>query len=167
MTVSATGEAATDLTGSASRPADRVAFVHNAEHQLAVLLDFYGIDWEYEPHSFVLARDHEGRITEAFRPDFYLPRHHRYLEVTTLRQALVTRKNGKVRRLRELHPDIDISIIYQRDYQHLLVRYGLEVPEQSTERSVGTRAVESDVGLLALGTIRPTHPSNPTFGILR
>ncbi len=152
-----------DDVADASLPAAQTEFVHNAEHQLAVLLDFYGIEWQYEPHAFVLERNADGQITEAFRPDFYLPRHDRYLEVTTLRQSLVTRKNRKVRRLRELHPDIDISIIYQRDYRHMLVRYGLEPPEQDTELCRGTRAAETGSGLLDLGVIGPSHPSSPEF----
>lgn len=148
-------------------PADTTQFAHNAERQLAKLLDFYGTEWHYEPHTFVLARDPDGKIAEAFSPDFYLPTHRRYLEVTTLRQALVTRKNRKVRQLRELYPHIDIQIIYQRDYQHLLVRYGLETPEQQRDatqaHAPGVRATEESGGLLELGPIGPTHPSSPTF----
>jgi bifunctional protein TilS/HprT len=143
-------------------PSERTEFVHNSERQLAQLLDFYGIEWAYEPHTFVLSRGPDGQVTEAFSPDFFLPAHQRYLEVTTLRQALVTRKNRKVRRLRELHPEIDISIIYQRDYLHLLARYGLESPSQH-EPAIGTRASEVDIGLLELGPVGPSHPSNPAF----
>jgi len=43
---------------------------------------------------------------------------------------LVTKKNRKARRLRELHPDVQIRVLYQRDYLHLLVKYGLEPPSQ-------------------------------------
>jgi hypothetical protein len=42
----------------------------------------------------------------------------------------VTKKNRKARRLRELHPEISIRVLYQRDYLHLLVKYGLEPPSQ-------------------------------------
>ena len=72
----------------------------------------------------------QGEPTLAFRPDFYLPAYDLYIEITTLNQKLVTKKNRKVRRLRELHPDIDIRIFYQRDYLNLLVKYGLEEPSQ-------------------------------------
>ena len=67
---------------------------------------------------------------QAFRPDFYLPAYDLYIEITTLSQKLVTKKNRKVRRLRELHPDVKVRIFYQRDYLSLLVKYGLEQPSQ-------------------------------------
>lgn len=111
-------------------PYEHVAFAHNAERQLARVLDFYAVLWEYEPHTFVLERGADGHPTSAFSPDFYLPEHQRYIEVTTLDQRLVTRKNRKVRELRALRPDLDITLIYQRDYLALLVKYGLERPEQ-------------------------------------
>ena len=107
-----------------------VRFAHNAEAQLAKLLDFYGVVWEYEPRTFDLDHDADGRVIRAFAPDFYLPAHDLYIEVTTLRQELVTKKNAKLRRLREVHPEINIRILYQRDYLGLLVKYGLEQPEQ-------------------------------------
>jgi hypothetical protein len=107
-----------------------VRFAHNAEEQLARLLDFYGVRWEYEPHTFELAWDDDGRPTQAFTPDFHLPDHGLYLEVTTLRQELVTKKNRKVRRLAELHPEVRVKVLYQRDYLGLLVKYGLEEPQQ-------------------------------------
>lgn len=144
-------------------PSATVEFVHNSEHQLARLFDFYGIRWQYEPHTFVLAVDEDGRTTEAFTPDFYLPDHERYIEVTTLQQSLVTRKNRKVRRLRELLPDVDIRVVYQRDYLHLLVRYGLEAPSQLDVPEPTATASEPDLGLLGLRPARPMHPSMPEF----
>ncbi|HEX4904878.1 MAG TPA: hypothetical protein VFU93_05475 [Acidimicrobiales bacterium] len=111
-------------------PHAAVAFAHNAERQLAKLLDFYGVAWEYEPRTFVLATDDDGNPTQGFTPDFYLPAYDLFIEITTLSQKLVTKKNGKVRRLRELHPDVRVRIIYQRDYLGLLEKYGLEEPEQ-------------------------------------
>jgi hypothetical protein len=112
-------------------PHEGVEFAHNAERQLAKLLDFYGVTWEYEPRTFVLDVDEAtGTVTRAFTPDFYLPAQDLYIEITTLRQDLVTKKNGKLRRLRELHPEVHVRMIYQRDYLGLLVKYGLEEPEQ-------------------------------------
>jgi hypothetical protein len=108
-----------------------VRFAHNSERQFAKLLDFYGIAWEYEPRTFVLERDREGNPVQAFSPDFYLPAYDLFIEITTLNQKLVTKKNRKVRRLRELHPDVKVKIFYQRDYQALLVKYGLEPPSQA------------------------------------
>ena len=90
---------------------------------MADLLDFYEIAWEYEPRTFVLEADAGGNPTTAFTPDFYLPEHDLYLEVTTLRQSLVTRKNRKVRMLRERHPGIRIRILYRRDLDRLLVTH--------------------------------------------
>ncbi len=115
-------------------PHEGIAFAHNAERELAALFDFYGLAWQYEPTTFVLDRDAEGRPTRAFTPDFYLPAFDLYLELTTLDQRLVTRKNAKVRRLQALRPDIRIRILYQRDYLRLLAKYGLEAPEQFSAR---------------------------------
>ena len=101
-------------------------FAHDSERQFAELLDFYGIEWRYEPDTFVLSRNEIGEVTEAFSPDFYLPQFDRYVEITTARQKYITRKNGKVRRLRECFPDIDIVVLCQRDYRNLLSKYGLD-----------------------------------------
>ena len=96
-------------------------FAHESERQVTELLDFYGIAWEYEPQTFVLERDRHGHPRSACTPDFYLPDYDLYLEVTTLRQALVTRKNRKVRRLRAQRPDLRIRILYRRDIDRLFV----------------------------------------------
>lgn len=141
-------------------PYEGVAFAHNAERQLARLFDFYAVTWAYEPHTFVLERADDGRATSAFTPDFWLPDHDRYLEVTTLDQRLVTRKNRKLRRLRELHPGLDVALIYQRDYRHLLAKYGLEPPEQDRDARPVPSALEP-IGLLdAVGATveRPLRP---------
>jgi len=102
---------------------DGVAFSHESEQRVADLLDFYDITWEYEPRTFVLEAALDGRPKMAFTPDFYLPDHDLYLEVTTLRQSLVTRKNRKVRLLRELHPELRVRILYRRDLDRLLVTH--------------------------------------------
>jgi hypothetical protein len=118
----------------ATLPHEQVRFAHNSERQFAKLLDFYGIEWQYEPRTFTLERDRDGRPAQAFTPDFYLPAYDLYIEVTTLNQKLVTKKNRKARRLQELHPDVRIKVLYQRDYLHLLVKYGLEPPSQLSEQ---------------------------------
>jgi hypothetical protein len=107
-----------------------VRFAHNSERQFAKLLDFYAIAWEYEPRTFVLQRDRDGNPQQAFTPDFYLPAYDLYIEITTLNQRLVTKKNRKARRLQELHPEVQVKVLYQRDYLQLLVKYGLEPPSQ-------------------------------------
>lgn len=104
-------------------------FAHNSERQFAKLLDFYGITWEYEPRTFVLERDREGNPQQAFTPDFYLPAYDLFIEITTLNQNLVTKKNRKARRVQELH-GVQVKVLYQRDYLRLLVKYGLEPPSQ-------------------------------------
>jgi hypothetical protein len=108
-----------------------VRFAHNSERQFAKLLDFYGIVWEYEPRTFILEWDREGNPQQAFSPDFYLPAYDLFIEITTMNQKLVTKKNRKARRLRELYPDVRIKVFYQRDYLNLLVKYGLEEPSQA------------------------------------
>ena len=94
------------------------------------MLDFYGIAWDYEPTEFILERDRVGNPVQAFRPDFYLPAYDLYIEITTLNQKLVTKKNRKARRLQELYPEVKIRVFYQRDYLSLLMKYGLEPPSQ-------------------------------------
>jgi hypoxanthine phosphoribosyltransferase len=105
---------------------DQVSFAHASERQFAQLLDFYQIEWEYEPRSFDLERDADGNVIQRFTPDFYLPQYDLFIEITTLNQKLVTKKNRKVRRLREQYPEINCKIFYQRDYLSLVRKYGLE-----------------------------------------
>jgi len=97
------------------------------------------VKWEYEPREFPIEFDDAGEPTKFFRPDFYLPGDDLYIEITTMSQKLVTKKNRKIRRLRELHPDIDCKIFYQRDYLSLLVKYGLEEPPDQELPAAPTR----------------------------
>lgn len=127
-----------DLTFEGGR-AEQVAFAHNSERQFARLLDFYGIEWDYEPRAFPISWDDGGEPTGYFAPDFYLPDEDVFIEITTMNQRLVTRKNRKVRRLRELYPDVTCKIFYQRDYLQLLVKYGLEEPDQLDGATAPTR----------------------------
>jgi len=122
-----------------------VRFAHNSERQFAKLLDFYGIEWDYEPRTFTLELDAAGNPAGGFTPDFYLPAQDLYIEITTLNQKLVTRKNRKARRLREQYPDVRIKVLYQRDYLHLLVKYGLEPPSQLSDEFAGTPPLHLDV----------------------
>ena len=98
-------------------------FAHPSEEEFARILDFYGIRWVYEPRSFPL-RWEDTRILEMFTPDFYLPDFDFYVELTTLRQSLVTEKNRKLRHMRELYPEVEVKLLYKRDYQRLLAKYG-------------------------------------------
>ncbi|HTQ53082.1 MAG TPA: cytidylate kinase family protein [Bryobacteraceae bacterium] len=101
------------------------SFAHQSEQIFANLLDFYRIAWEYEPRSFPIQWDAEGRIAEAFTPDFYLPEFDLYVELTTMKQSLVTRKNRKIRLLRELYPHLNVQVFYQKDFENLIFKYGL------------------------------------------
>ena len=121
------------MTPSGPLPHERVRFAHASEREFAALLDFYGVAWAYEPRTFVLSTDADGNPTEAFTPDFHLPDFDLYVELTTLQQRLVTRKNRKVRRLRELHPEINVRLLYQRDFAALADKYGMAV-EQTGDR---------------------------------
>jgi len=103
----------------------RKIFAHSSEEMFANLLDFYRIAWEYEPRSFAIQWDRDGRVLEAFTPDFYLPEFDLYVELTTMKQSLVTKKNRKVRLVRELYPQLNIQIFYQKDFENLIFKYGL------------------------------------------
>jgi cytidylate kinase len=100
-------------------------FMHPSEEIFANLLDFYRIAWDYEPKSFPLSWDTNGRVLEAFTPDFFLPESNLYVELTTMKQSLVTRKNRKIRLLRQIYPEINIQVFYQKDLQDLVLKYGL------------------------------------------
>ncbi len=100
-------------------------FANQSEEMFANLLDFYRIAWEYEPRSFPIQYDRDGKPLEAFTPDFYLPEFDLYVELTTMKQSLVTRKNRKVRLLRQLYPTINIQVFYQKDFENLIFKYGL------------------------------------------
>ena len=101
-----------------------MTFAHPAEEEFARLLDFYGIDWEYEPRTFVLREDREGRVAMAFTPDFYLPDQDLYVEITTIKPAQVRRKNRKVRWLQEHHPEVNIKLFKRSDFRQLMAKYG-------------------------------------------
>jgi hypothetical protein len=107
-------------------PSDGIRFQHPSERRFARLLDFYGVPWEYEPHEFPIEWDEEGAPTAWFRPDFYLPAYDLHIEITTSQQRLVTRKNRKLRLLREHYPDVRCKLFYQRDYLELVRKYGLD-----------------------------------------
>ncbi len=109
-----------DLPLSPIRP---VSFSHPSEEEFARLLDFYQVEWLYEPRSFPLSLD-KNRITEMFTPDFYLPEINLYIELTTTKQSLITEKNRKLRLLKELYPDINIKLLNKVDYLKLFAKYG-------------------------------------------
>jgi hypothetical protein len=100
------------------------AFAHASEAEFARILDFYEVAWDYEPQVFPILWDLDGNVLESFAPDFFLPDLELFVELTTLQQRLVRKKNRKVRRLRELYPNVRIKLFYARDFRALMLKYG-------------------------------------------
>lgn len=119
---------------------DAPVFAHRAEADFAALLDFYRIQWEYEPLSFPLGKASDGRIVQMFTPDFFLPEQNLFVELTTMKQSLITRKHAKIRTLKILHPEINVTLVTRRDYHELLSQFGYgaveitALPETDIER---------------------------------
>ena len=99
-------------------------FAHDSEAELARVLDFYQVSWRYEPDVFPISWSPTGAVIESFAPDFYLPELELYVELTTLRQTLVRKKNRKLRLLRQLYPEVRVKLLYARDFRALMVKYG-------------------------------------------
>ncbi len=108
------------MTAETRRP----SFAHASEAELARILDFYDVRWTYEPDTFPIGWSMSGEVVESFSPDFYLPDLDLYVELTTLKQKLVRKKNRKLRRLRELYPGVQIKLFYARDFRMLLLKFG-------------------------------------------
>ncbi|MEX1018978.1 MAG: hypothetical protein WDZ49_04930 [Litorilinea sp.] len=106
-------------------------FAHPAEAMLARILDYYGVEWIYEPRTFALEWDKAGNVTLAFSPDFYLPQEDLYLEVTTLRPQLIRHKNRKMRRMQELYPNVNIKLLKRQDIRDMMIKFGLENEAQA------------------------------------
>jgi hypothetical protein len=113
------GQVAAQLTAN---PPPR--FAHESEAELARILDFYGVAWQYEPDVFPISWNADGMVVESFAPDFYLPEIDLYLELTTLKQSLVRKKNRKLRWMRQLYPEVRVKLFYARDFRALMVKYG-------------------------------------------
>jgi hypothetical protein len=103
----------------------RPEFSHPAEEMFARILDFYGIRWEYEPHTFPLEWNEKSEVMLAFKPDFYLPDQDLYIELTTLKNKLSNLKNRKMRLMAELYPNVKIKLLKRREMRDLMAKYGL------------------------------------------
>ena len=114
----------TQAAGSERGATPAPSFAHASEAELARILDFYEVRWAYEPDTFPIGWNLDGDVIESFSPDFYLPDLDLYVELTTLKQKLVRKKNRKLRRLRELYPDVRIKLFYARDFRALLLKFG-------------------------------------------
>ncbi len=143
-------------------------FAHGSEAEMARILDFYAVRWEYEPRTFPILWNLEGDVVESFSPDFYLPDIDLFLELTTLRQRLVRKKNRKLRRIRELYPDIRIKLFYARDFRAMMLKYGRLALADSLSGTLGqvvpdrdgTGSVAADVGA-APGSAAPADVPTP------
>jgi hypothetical protein len=107
-------------------PREAIAFSHPSEEEFARVLDFYGIEWRYEPTTFPLEWDENGNLLEAFAPDFYLVQEDLYVELTTLRQKLMRFKHRKIRRLKELYPNVNVRLWNRKDFERFLERFGID-----------------------------------------
>ncbi len=126
-------------------------FAHPSEEEFARILDFYGLSWRYEPMSFPLEWKDNGPV-EMMTPDFYLPDLDLYLELTTMKQSLVTQKNRKIRKMRATYPEVNIKLLYRKDFHRLLAKFGFGplsgpgVPRISgvlySERRIGQKVEE-------------------------
>jgi hypoxanthine phosphoribosyltransferase len=149
-----------------------VRFAHESEEEFARILDFYGVAWEYEPRSFTL-REENGRVAEAFTPDFYLPNLDIYVELTTLKQSLVTEKHRKVRHFQERYPELQIMLLHRSDYLSLLAKYGFgpfsEVEVEGIHEVLFSASeIERRVGELGAQVSRDYRGREPLFvGVLR
>lgn len=104
----------------------RPKFADSFEETFAQILDYYGIPWQYEPHTYPLETDAHGHVLVAFTPDFYLPDEGLYIELTTLRPKLMRQKHAKLRRLQELYPDLRIKLFRRQDVRDLMFKYGID-----------------------------------------
>jgi hypothetical protein len=121
------------------QPKSTPRFAHPVEEVFAKILDFDGIQWDYEPKTFPLEWDESGNVTTAFSPDFYLPEQNLYIELTVLRPKLTAIKNRKLRLMHELYPDINIKLFKRRELRNMMIRFGMV---DEADRILGTEAQE-------------------------
>ena len=141
------------------------AFAHASEAELSRILDFYGVRWEYEPHVFPILWNTDGDVLESFAPDFYLPDLDLYVEMTTLRQKLVRKKNRKLRRLRELYPDVRIKLFYGRDFRALMLKYGRLALAVELSGTSGQVTPERPYAELLAGPFGAAEEREPAVGL--
>jgi hypoxanthine phosphoribosyltransferase len=152
---------------------DGTRFAHASEAEMARILDFYAVRWEYEPTTFPILWNLDGEVVESFAPDFYLPELEMFLEMTTLRQRLVRKKNRKLRRLRELYPDIRIKLFYARDFRAMMLKYGRlalahalsgtpgQVVPERAQPGAGAPAVEPPIEFEPIADVAPVAAVEP------
>ena len=145
-------------------------FAHASEAEMARILDFYAVRWDYEPRTFPILWNLDGDVVESFSPDFYLPELDVFLELTTLKQRLVRKKNRKLRRLRELYPDIRIKLFYARDFRAIMLKYGRlafadalsgTIGQVMPERPADAEAVDEPLAEAVTAQPPPVEPVEP------
>ncbi|HEX5147434.1 MAG TPA: hypothetical protein VFW02_00035 [Candidatus Limnocylindrales bacterium] len=139
-----------------------VPFAHASEAEMSRILDFYAVRWEYEPHTFPILWNLDGDVVESFAPDFYLPDLDLYLEMTTLRQKLVRKKNRKLRRLRELYPDLNVKLFYARDFRALMLKYGRLALVDGLSGTLGQVASPHGPQIAVEPLVMQSRPEAPT-----
>jgi hypothetical protein len=149
------------VTGPSPETPERPAasFAHASEAEMARILDFYAVRWEYEPKTFPILWNLEGDVVESFSPDFYLPDLDMFLEMTTLKQNLVRKKNRKLRRLRELYPDIRIKLFYARDFAAMMLKYGRFALVDSLSGTVGQMVPDRSATSGQVFAVLPVEPT--------
>ena len=147
---------------------DDTSFAHASEAEMARILDFYEVRWAYEPTTFPILWNLDGDVIESFAPDFYLPELDMFLEMTTLKQRLVRKKNRKLRRLRELYPDVRIKLFYARDFRAMMLKYGrlgLAASLSGTPGQVVPERAAVEVpteGVPVAASVEPADPGLPS-----
>jgi len=145
---------------------DATRFAHASEAEMARILDFYAVRWEYEPTTFPILWSLDGDVVESFAPDFYLPDMDVFLEMTTLKQRLVRKKNRKLRRLRELYPDIRIKLFYARDFRAMMLKYGRLGLAESLSGTLGQVVPERAAVEVPTEGAPPEVPVEPAEAVL-
>lgn len=96
-------------------------FAHYSEKLFAEHLNLFDINWIYEPKSFPLKWG-SGAIKMMFTPDFYLPEYNTYIEITTMDQKLITKKQKKIKLARKLYPQTSFKLINEKEFYNFLTK---------------------------------------------
>ena len=94
-------------------------FAHYSEKIFSEHLDLFNIQWIYEPISFPLKWG-SGAIKMMFTPDFYLPELDVYVEITTMNQNLITKKQKKLKLAKKLYPKCNFKLINESQFYNFL-----------------------------------------------
>jgi hypothetical protein len=86
------------------------------------------VQWRYEAVTLGLEWGSDGSMTKAFCPDFYLPEPQSFVEITVAEPRRFVRKMAKVKRARELYPEIHIALVGLRELDALCSKHGITVP---------------------------------------